>query len=74
MNTRIEQLLQIFDGKVWDGDLISKHDRDVLFEYGLITRHDNYNYISQRGIKLCIILGLRDGEVKPITIGGGRWA
>lgn len=33
-----EQLEQLVNGPVWDGDIISKSDRSVLFDMGLAIR------------------------------------
>lgn len=34
----IEQLKQLVDGPIWDGDIISKNARGELFELGLAVR------------------------------------
>lgn len=34
----VEQLEQLIKGPVWDGDVISKADRETLFEIGLAIR------------------------------------
>lgn len=34
----VEQLEQLVNGPVWDGDVISKADRGVLFDMGLAIR------------------------------------
>ena len=33
-----EQLRQLVNGPVWDGDVMSKSDRGILFEMGIATR------------------------------------
>lgn len=49
----LDQLLQLVR-IVWDGDLISKGDRDSLVEMGFATRCEGFNIITRRGIKyLC---------------------
>jgi hypothetical protein len=57
MSTYIEQLAQIFNGAVWDGDLISKDDRDQLVKDGLVTRSCGYNIITQDGVQAFIVSG-----------------
>lgn len=34
----VEQLKQLVNGPVWDGDIISKQDRGILFEMGIAIR------------------------------------
>lgn len=36
---------------VWDGDLVSKSDRDDFVNKGLIIRSNGYNVISAKGIE-----------------------
>ena len=59
MNGYIEQMLQIFDGAVWDGNLIGKRHRDELYKNGLIDRVMGWNIITKKGVKYVISLGLR---------------
>jgi len=48
----IEQLLQLFNGVTWDGDLISKPDRDELIKIGLSDKAGGgFNYITGKGIQ-----------------------
>jgi hypothetical protein len=42
----------------WDGDLISKTDRDELVNKGLIVRSNGYNIISAKGIEYLEQLGI----------------
>ena len=58
MNTRIEQLLQIFNAAVWDGNLISKKERDNLRNVGLIKRAQGWNFITPKGIRYLSDLNL----------------
>ncbi len=51
MNSRIDQLIQLAKGHVWDGNLISKHDRDELFKAGLVGRWGGWNFLTEEGIK-----------------------
>ena len=46
----LDQLIQLVR-IVWDGDLISKSDRDHLVEIGFATRSEGFNIITTRGIK-----------------------
>lgn len=54
---RIEQLLQLVR-IVWDGDLISKPERDFLVKEGLAEKGYGFNFISLKGIKYLLDLGL----------------
>ena len=49
-----DQLLQIFHGATWDGDLISKDARDSLHKRDLIARHKGYNIITIWGVDLVL--------------------
>ena len=42
----------------WDGDLISKLDRDDLVNKGLIVKSNGYNIISAKGIEYLDQLGI----------------
>ena len=46
-----EQLLQIFYGVTWDGDLISKADTRELREQGLVSRKNGWNFITREGVQ-----------------------
>lgn len=59
MNGYIEQLLQIFDGAVWDGNLISKAHRDELCKNDLVDRVSGWNIITKKGVEYVLALGLR---------------
>lgn len=52
----LEQLLQL-RRIVWDGDLISKSDRDHLVKNGLAVNCEGYNLINQEGIRLLVSIG-----------------
>jgi len=57
---RLEQLLQLRTA-TWDGNLISKIDRDQLYNYSLITRTiGGWNVISEEGIEVLVKLGYMD--------------
>lgn len=52
MNGRIEQLAQIAkNGPVYDGNLISKGDRDELQKAGLVGRWGGWNFLTEEGVK-----------------------
>lgn len=55
---RIEQLLQLLR-LTWDGDLVSKTERDVLEKFGLCQSIDGgFNLITPRGVEILSQLGL----------------
>jgi hypothetical protein len=54
---RIEQLLQLLR-LTWDGDLISKAERDTLVGLGLAQNFgDGWNLITSQGVKYLYDLG-----------------
>lgn len=58
MNTGcLEQLIQL-QNLTWDGNLISKGDRDNLLKNELIIKQDGFNVISKNGIILLKSLGI----------------
>lgn len=58
MNGRIDQLAQLSKSIVWDGNLISKHDRDELYKAGLVGRFGGFNFLTEEGVKYAINLNL----------------
>lgn len=50
-SNRVEQLIQLFHGVTWDGDLISKSDRKELVKAGLAGQDEGWNYITEQGIQ-----------------------
>lgn len=54
---RTEQLLQLTQ-ITWDGDLISKQDRDWLVAQGLAVRNNGFNIITPEGINFLLELKL----------------
>lgn len=56
MNSRIEQLIQIAKSPVWDGNLISKHDRDELVKADLVGRWGGWNFLTASGISYAVNL------------------
>lgn len=67
-NSRFDQLMQIFRGCVWDGDLISKSDRDSLVNLGLVEKcTGGWNIITAKGITYLVELGfVRSGLTKRV--------
>lgn len=68
-----EQLSQISKGPVWDGDLISKHDRDKLFKSYLLVRAEGFNSLSEQGLRVAKWVGLlKEGSpvFVPVPNGG----
>lgn len=59
-NQRLEQLKQLLK-VTWDGDLISKTDRDKLFQSDYCRKYEGFNYITDKGIRTLVDLG----ELKP---------
>lgn len=53
----IEQLLQLSHA-VWDGDLISKADRDYLVKSRYVCRAKGWNIITIEGLRALIELGV----------------
>ncbi|MEJ8308570.1 hypothetical protein [Agrobacterium larrymoorei] len=45
-------------GLVWDGDLISKTDRDELMRTDHVQRCNGWNFLTMKGAAACIELGL----------------
>lgn len=73
MHQRIESFLQILNCPVWDGDLISKSDRDELVRHGYVKRAHGFNFISEEGIGVALALGLLlpdGGRHYPDTLTG----
>ena len=53
-----EVLWQLFrNGPTWDGNIISKPDRDELFKLGLAERVDGWSYLTRDGIEAAIAAG-----------------
>jgi hypothetical protein len=62
----METFKQILARPVWDGDLISKAERDLLKEAGFIDRGYGFNYIATKGVEAAVALGLlRRGGAAP---------
>jgi len=57
-DNNIEQLMQIFNGATWHGDLISKEGRDQLVKADLVDQIMGYNFITAKGVMCVLDLGL----------------
>jgi len=57
MNSRLDQLLQLTK-VTWDGDLISKTERDCLVKECLASRSSGFNVITDNGIRILSQLNL----------------
>lgn len=57
MPARLKQLIQLIT-PVWDGDLISKSDRDHLVKIGWADQSAGWNIITLRGIGILVSLGI----------------
>lgn len=52
-----EVLMQLFvDGPTWDGNLISKSDRDELVQAGFVDRDNGWNFLSLVGVREAVRL------------------
>lgn len=50
-----EVLMQLFvSGPTWDGNLISKGDRDDLVVAGLADRWQGWNFLTEAGVKTAV--------------------
>jgi hypothetical protein len=50
-----EVLMQLFvNGPVWDGNLISKSDRDALVSVGLCDCWEGWNFLTVAGVKAAV--------------------
>lgn len=68
VSTRLEQLLHFRLGPIWDGDLVSKLARDILFENGLIDRAEGFQFLTGKGVELLVQLGyLNESTMSKLT-------
>jgi len=59
MGDRTETLKHLATkGLVWDGDLISKSDRDELVKAGYVDRHEGWQFLTRSGVEVAVALGL----------------
>lgn len=52
----LDQLFQVENDVVWDGDLISKSDRDAHIERRWMFRMNGYNGITSKGRKVISLI------------------
>jgi hypothetical protein len=58
-----EVLMQLFvHGPTWDGNIVSKADRDALKQAGLVDRWNGWNYLTQEGVEAGVAGGLASGR------------
>lgn len=57
MIRRIEQLRQL-KTITWDGDVIDSASRDDLVKHHLVRRECGWNYLTSKGIRCLVTLGL----------------
>jgi hypothetical protein len=73
----IDTLLQISEGPVWDGDLVSKCCRDALVDRGWVDRCQGYNILTPVGNAVITTLRLKRMQMvappgKPFVDGNER--
>lgn len=61
MRDTIHQLF--INGPTWDGNMVSKPDRDQGVKAGLIDRAEGFNWLTYSGVTLALELGFA-GEKK----------
>ena len=49
-----EQFAQICKGPVWDGNVICSTRRDRLWERGLVSRVQGWNFLSEDGVRFAV--------------------
>lgn len=59
-----DTIWQLFrNGPTWDGNMVSKSDRDIAVKAGLVERTDGWNWLTHSGVTLALELGMgRDSE------------
>lgn len=54
-----EVLMQLFvQGPTWDGNLISKTERDNLVAVGMADRWNGWNFLTQEGVEAAVAGGM----------------
>ena len=54
-----EVLMQLFvQGPTWDGNLISKTERDNLVAVGMADRWNGWNFLTQEGVEAAVAGGV----------------
>lgn len=53
-----EVLMQLFiQGPTWDGNLVSKSDRNELLDAGLASKWEGWNYLTPAGVEAAVRAG-----------------
>lgn len=53
-------LMQLFvDGPTWDGNLISKADRNELLRWNLCNTINGWNYLTGSGVTAAVKVGMK---------------
>ena len=56
---RNDTLVQLFmNGPTFDGDMVSKKQRDEMFGLGLVARFNGYQTLTLVGLKVCMMLDM----------------
>ena len=54
-----DTIWQLFrDGPTYDGNMVSKHDRDMAVNAGLVDRAEGWNWLTYSGVTLALGLGM----------------
>lgn len=54
-----ETLMQLFvQGPTWDGNLVSKQERDRMVDAGLADRWNGWNFLTQEGVEAAVAGGM----------------
>lgn len=63
-----DTIWQLFrNGPTWDGNMVSKTERDEAVKAGLIDRCEGWNWLTHSGVMLALELGMgRDTEKRNI--------
>jgi hypothetical protein len=54
----IDCLAQLTFGPVWDGNLISKSERDRFKQAGWVDQRAGFNFLTATGVSICATLNL----------------
>ncbi len=58
MENYIDQLMQLATGPIWDGNLISKNNRDDLVSCGYAMRTRGYTLLTKHGLNVLLNIHL----------------
>ena len=54
-----DTLMQLFvQGPTWDGNLVSKQERDAMLQYGMCKRWNGWNWLTREGVEAAVAGGL----------------